>query len=146
MTLDPPIRGECRGTGRESWSAIGNAPEVKPMSRWALAFWVGMSASGGWTQGGLFRPTEFEVSAAGLTIKGDPYRRPIPRADLLLDRARVIDLDQEPAYRPWLKLNGIGLPAYRSGWHRLRDHEQALVFLSRSNRAVYLPTAEAIRS
>ena len=42
--------------------------------------------------------------------------------------------------RPWLKLNGIGLPGYHSGWHRLRCRRTALVFLSRSSRAVYVPT------
>jgi hypothetical protein len=94
----------------------------------------------GVTQGGLFRPTEFEVSAGGLVIKGDPYGRTIPMANLQLQGARVVDLEQEPRIQPWLKLNGIGLPAYHSGWYRLRDRETALVFLSRSSRAVYLPT------
>ncbi len=36
--------------------------ESQSMSRWALAFWVAMLAIGGWTPGGLFRPTEVEVS------------------------------------------------------------------------------------
>ena len=94
----------------------------------------------GLTQGGLFRPTEFEVSASGLVIKGDPYGRALAMADLQLEGARIVDLEQEPEMRPWLKLNGIGLPGYHSGWHRLRGRETALVFLSRSSRAVYLPT------
>jgi hypothetical protein len=38
--------------------------EIQPMSRWALAFWVALLVMGNWTQGGLFRPTEFEVSDA----------------------------------------------------------------------------------
>ncbi len=38
--------------------------ESPSMSRWALAFWVAMLAMGGWTQGGLFRPTELEAAAA----------------------------------------------------------------------------------
>lgn len=114
--------------------------EVLPMGRLALAFWIAMLAVAGSTRGGLFRPTEFRTSAAGLAITGDPYGRSIPRTELRLDLARVIDLDREPAFRPWIKLNGIGLPHHRSGWHRLHNHEKALVFLSGSRRAVLLPT------
>jgi hypothetical protein len=114
--------------------------ESRPLSLWILALWAGMLALAGWTEGGLFRPTEFEVSGAGLAIKGDPYGRTIPLSELQLARARVIDLHQEPEFRPWLKVNGIGLPSYRSGWHRLKDRGKALVFVSRANRAVYLPT------
>ncbi|MGP0064294.1 MAG: PH domain-containing protein [Isosphaeraceae bacterium] len=95
----------------------------------------------GVTQGGLFRPTEFEVSATGVVIKSDPYGRSIPMSKLQVRESRVVDLDQEPQMRPGLKINGIGLPNYHSGWHRLRCRETALVFLARSSRAVYIPTS-----
>jgi hypothetical protein len=84
--------------------------------------------------------TRFEVSAQGLAIKGDLYGRVIPWSTLQVASARLVDLDQEPQYRPWLKMNGAGLPGYHSGWFRLKSREKALVFLTRSNLAVYVPT------
>jgi hypothetical protein len=84
--------------------------------------------------------TRFEVSAQGLAIRGDLYGRVIPWSALQVASARLVDLDQEPQYRPWLKMNGAGLPGYHSGWFRLKNREKALVFFTRSKLAVYVPT------
>jgi hypothetical protein len=35
---------------------------------------------------------------------------------------------------------GTGLPGYRSGWFRLRNGEKALLYLTDTSRAVYVPT------
>ena len=93
-------------------------------------------------RGGHLGAVQFEVSAQGVRITGDLYGRFLPTGTLQVGLARVVDLDQEPGYRPWIKTNGIGLPWYRSGWHRLKDREQALVFLTRANVAVYVPTTQ----
>ncbi len=87
----------------------------------------------------LFHP-RFEVFPEGLRIKGDLYGRTIPFSALQLPLARIVDLDQERELRPWLKVNGVGLPSYRSGWFRLKDRERALLFLTDRHRAVYIPT------
>lgn len=92
------------------------------------------------TRGAHLGPTQFEVSARGANITGDLYGRLLPMSALQVGLARIVDLDREPGYRPWIKTNGIGLPTYRSGWHRLRDWERALVFLTPGNLAVYVPT------
>ena len=97
------------------------------------------------THGGQFQPTEFQVSSRGLVIQGDPYGRSLPMVELQREGASVVDLEQEPRMRPWLKLNGIGIPGYRSGWHRLKGRETVLVFLSRSRRVVYIPTTRGVR-
>ncbi|MDR3637250.1 MAG: PH domain-containing protein [Isosphaeraceae bacterium] len=91
-------------------------------------------------RGSLFGPTHFEVSSQGVTIQGDLYGRFLPASSLQVPLARLVDLDQEPGYRPWIKINGVGLPSYHSGWFRLRNREKALIFLTRTNVAVYVPT------
>jgi hypothetical protein len=90
-------------------------------------------------EGGLFH-TRLEVSSRGLYIKADVFRKTIPMPDLQVSLARVVDLDQEPGLRPWIKIYGVGLPAYRSGWFRLKDRETALLVLKGTKRAVYIPT------
>jgi hypothetical protein len=35
---------------------------------------------------------------------------------------------------------GTGLPGYRAGWFRLRNGEKALLYLTDTSRAVYIPT------
>lgn len=84
---------------------------------------------------------QLEVSSQGLCIKGIVFRKMIPMSDLQVSLARIVDLDQEPSLRPWMKLYGIGLPGFRSGWFLLKERERALLVLSRSNLAVYVPTS-----
>jgi hypothetical protein len=86
--------------------------------------------------------TQLAVSSQALDIKGGVYRTTIPMSGLQVPLARIVDLDQERGLRPLLKLYGIGLPSYRSGWYRLRDGEKALVALTRTNRVVYIPTSQ----
>lgn len=81
-----------------------------------------------------------EVSSQGLCIKGIVFRKTVPLSELQVALARIVDLDQEQSLRPWIKLYGIGLPAFRSGWFLLRDREKALLVLSGSRLAVYVPT------
>jgi len=94
--------------------------------------------------GALFwpRPLRLEVSPDALTIRGSIYGRRVPRNELNLDLARVVDLEQEPALKPRWRTNGVGLPNYRVGWFRLRDRQRALCFLTRTDRVLYLPTTE----
>jgi hypothetical protein len=86
------------------------------------------------------RFTRFEVSDAGLRIRGDLYGRTILFDRLQLDSARVTHLAAEPSLRPRRKTNGSNMPGYWSGWFRLTDGQRALVFLTDRSRFVYLRT------
>lgn len=88
------------------------------------------------------RKADFSLSPEGLRIAAHLYGRRIPADALLLNQARVVDLDQEPAFQPKRRTNGIGLPGYQAGWFRLRDGEKALLFLPDRSRVVYLPTTK----
>lgn len=83
-----------------------------------------------------------ELSPAGIAFRGDIYgRRLIPAAELRGGLARIVDLDREPGLAPRWRTFGTGLPGYRAGWFRLRNGEKALVLLTDTHRAVYVPTA-----
>jgi hypothetical protein len=99
---------------------------------------VGLFAWIGWAT----QATTFEVSEGALTIRGDIYGRTIPRSKLIADDARIIDLKIDRDHRPKWRTNGCGLPGYASGWFRLANGEKALVFMTKSDAVVYIPTTK----
>ncbi len=88
------------------------------------------------------RQARFELSDAGLTIRGDLYGRRLPAASLITGGARALDLTQNRDYALAWRTNGAGFPGYSSGWFRLGNGEKALVFVTDRRRGVYLPTRE----
>jgi hypothetical protein len=101
------------------------------------AILLGLSAG---AYAGKLAQVRFEISPQAIDIRGDLYGRSIPRSQLVLDQARVVDLNVEPRFRKFLKLNGIGLPHYKSGWFLLKNSDRALVFMTRFDQAVVVPT------
>lgn len=88
------------------------------------------------------RNVTFEASTEGLRIRGDLYGRMVPRASLLLDQARVLNLGENREYALSWRTNGIGLPGYSSGWFRLKNGDKALAFLTKKDAVLYLPTRD----
>lgn len=86
------------------------------------------------------RSATFEVTPAGLRLRGDLYGRLVPAAKLRGDAARVVDLGATPELRPVARTMGTALPGYRSGWFRLADGEKALLYLTETRRVAYVPT------
>lgn len=86
------------------------------------------------------RATRYEVSAAGLSIRGTLYGRSLPWSSLQVEDARVVDLKEAPEFQPNLRTNGLGLPGYQAGWFRLRRAGKGLVFLTDRSRVVVVPT------
>ncbi|HTQ03677.1 MAG TPA: PH domain-containing protein [Polyangiaceae bacterium] len=84
----------------------------------------------------------FEVSDAGLRLRGDFYGRVIPRAKLVGHGIRIVDLERESGLRPVRRLLGTGLPGYRAGWFRLANGEKALLYVTDESNVVYVPTTE----
>lgn len=87
------------------------------------------------------RSARFEVSPEGLRLRGDLYGRLIPADQLRGLTPRRVDFTASPELRPQRRTMGTGLPGYRAGWFRLRNGEKALVYLTDSTRAVYVPTS-----
>lgn len=82
----------------------------------------------------------FEVSPAGLRLRGDFYGRLIPAVDLRLDGARAVDLRADTMLQPTVRTGATALPGYRAGWFRLRDGERALLYVTDPSQVAYVPT------
>lgn len=73
------------------------------------------------------------VVAAGLnTLK-------TPVAELELDKARVLDLEEHVEYAPRLKLFGMGLPGFSAGHYLLRNRRRAFCLLTDRRRVLLVP-------
>ena len=74
----------------------------------------------------------------------------MPKDSLILESIKIIDVNDDHSYKPYIRLWGIGLPGiktekikldeYLEGWVLLNNDEIALVFLSEYNKAVYIKT------
>jgi len=82
----------------------------------------------------------FEVTEAGLTVRGSVYGRTIPAAAIQLDGTRRLTVDDTPGIYPSRRTNGIGLPDYLAGWFRLNDGRSALLFVTDWARTIVVPT------
>jgi hypothetical protein len=113
------------GSGPATWIALSAA-----LLAGALVAYSGTSS----------RRVRFEVSPEGLRIRRSIFGRFIPRDQFLLAEARPLDLQAEPARRPWLRTFGAGMLGYAEGWFLLRNREKALAFLTDRRRVALLPT------
>ena len=96
----------------------------------ALLVWIAVAA----------KHVDFHVRDGSLAIRGGPYGRTIALADLDLERARSVDLTQEPDLRVRWKTNGAALPGLAMGWFRLQDKSKSLLFVTDRKRVLFVPT------
>jgi hypothetical protein len=80
------------------------------------------------------------VEPGALVIRGGPYGRRLPLAELDLERARAVDLTRERDLQPRWKTNGASLPGLQQGWFRLRNKSKALLFVTDRTRVLHVPT------
>ena len=85
--------------------------------------------------------SRFDLSDEGLRIHGDIYGQLIRRSSLKGGSARIVDLAVDTALAPKRRSMGTAVPGYRSGWFRLRNGREALVYLTDRSRAVFVPTS-----
>jgi len=88
----------------------------------------------------MLKRHRLQLDDAGLEVVTTFYKQRFAFAELGLDAARVVRLDEHPELRPLLKSNGYALPGFRSGWFRLRNWHKAFVAASDGERLLWLPT------
>ena len=83
-----------------------------------------------------------EVSSEGVRIHGGLYGRLIPLRDLIVEQARITDLEIDFEHKLSWRTNGIGMPGYQAGWHRMKNGGKALAFVTDRRQVVFLPTRQ----
>ena len=92
-----------------------------------------------WGLARLMRRQALELSADVLELRSSFYRCRMPLAELELDQARLVDLDERTEYRPAVKANGFSIPGFRSGWFLLRNRRRTFVAIADGRRKLWLP-------
>jgi hypothetical protein len=67
------------------------------------------------------------------------FARKLPIRDLLLDKARVLDLQEHTEFKPMLQLGAFGLPGFNAGHYLLRNRSRAFCLLTRWQQVLLLP-------
>ena len=89
------------------------------------------------------RTLRFILTAENLQIRGDLfYGRRIRRSTLNIEQARLVPSDGEGALKATVRLNGVGLPNYQSGWFRT-NFGKTLLFQRPGRPAVAIPVGDA---
>lgn len=81
----------------------------------------------------------WRVADGKLQIHSKVESDDFPLADLQLDRARVVDLNREPGFRPSKKSWGFDGFGYDAGRFVLRGGGSADIYLAGENTAVLIP-------
>lgn len=82
------------------------------------------------------------VEADRIRLSGDLWGRSIPFAKLDMSRAQIMDITKASPFRPRWRTCGTAMPGYASGWFRLQNKEKALLYVTRRDNVVYIPTTE----
>jgi hypothetical protein len=86
--------------------------------------------------------SRFELTDGALRLRGDLWGRTIPFDRLLVERARIVNLQGEPPLQPVSRRMGTGMPGFASGWFRLRNGEKSLLYITDRSRVLYVPTSD----
>jgi hypothetical protein len=86
------------------------------------------------------RHTTFELSREHLRIRGNVFGRTIPINLLVIAKARLIDLDKEPDYKPSGGSCAASVPGYQTGLFKLRNGLRVVMFVTEREKVVYIPT------
>ena len=92
-----------------------------------------------WVLARFMRRQALRVSADALEVCSSFYRCTTPLAELKLDQARVVDLDERTELKPTLKTNGFSIPGFHSGWFLLRNRRRSFVAITDGRRKLWLP-------
>ena len=82
------------------------------------------------------------IDEQGLEIPAGPFARKVAMSSLLTDQAEIVDLDVEQSLRPGIRTNGLAVPGYKAGWFKLKNGQKALIYLTKQNAVLSVPTTE----
>jgi hypothetical protein len=88
-------------------------------------------------------PPAYTLGAGTLEIHDRFYPVTLQAAEVDLGHVRVVDLDEETAWRPTLRTNGFGNPHYQAGWFQTAGGTKIRLYRAGGRRLVLLPPSGA---
>lgn len=87
----------------------------------------------------LYRRHGITLARDELEITSTLHRKRVALDNLHLDRARVVNFEEYPEFRPVAKRNGFQLPSFRSGHFRMDDGSKCFCLVTDNSRVLVLP-------
>jgi Bacterial PH domain len=84
-------------------------------------------------------PPRFTLTPESLTIHDRFYPVTVSAAAVDVPHIRVVDIGQDPDWRPQVRTNGFANSHYRSGWFRVASGQKARLYWAAGRRLVLLP-------
>jgi hypothetical protein len=81
----------------------------------------------------------YTLTPETLTIHDRFYPVTLHASAVDIDGIRIVDLNQDAAWRPTVRSNGFATAHYRSGWFRVASGQKVRLYQSDSPRVVLLP-------
>ena len=86
--------------------------------------------------------TRFQIQNSEIHFDAGLYSKSISLQDIDVSSMGLLDYEQAPALKPRVRINGIGLPGYKSGWYRLANEEKALLYVTDESKMLAFKTLE----
>jgi hypothetical protein len=90
------------------------------------------------------RTVHWTVSNGELQIRSKVWNDQFPLSDLQLERARILDLKQDPGWMPQEKHFGYNGFGYDAGRFKLRNGETADIYLAKETTAILIPKRSSV--
>lgn len=87
----------------------------------------------------LLQHRQIRLDGSTLIVGAALHTRRVALEDLLLERARIVSLDEHVEFKPKLPLFGFRLPGFTAGHYLLRDRRRAFCLLTDRQRVLVLP-------
>ncbi|WP_449466277.1 PH domain-containing protein [Stenotrophomonas humi] len=86
-----------------------------------------------------YRRRELRMESRQLIIAATLYTRRVPLSSMRLDRARVVNFDENPDFKPGMKSNGFQFPGFRAGHFRMKGGGKDFCLITDNSRVLVLP-------
>jgi hypothetical protein len=86
-----------------------------------------------------YRRRDLRLDPQQLTIVGTLYTRRVPLSSMRLDRARIVNFDENPDFKPGMKSNGFQMPGFRAGHFHMKDGGKGFCLITDDSRVLVLP-------
>ena len=88
------------------------------------------------------RRRRIELSEHELIIAATIYTRKLPRSQIKLAEARILNLQEHPELKPLLKTNGYAIPGFQAGYFRSRKWKKMFCLIT-NPRVLLLPLTDS---
>ncbi len=104
---------------------------------WVIPFATALPLVGIWA---MLLHRHIQIKEGNLAVAGGLlFKCKVAITELVLDKARVLDLDEHTEFKPMLSLGSVTLPGFSAGQFLLRNRSRAFCLLTHRSQVLVVP-------